>query len=140
MENICESTEKLNCFRKWCRPLCPNGTERNDKNYDKKTTILRPYYGTEFETFFCLLLYQHTDRLTSIQTDYQHTDRHTSIQTDIPTYTQTYQHTHRHTSILTDIPADRHTSLLTDMPADRHTSIPTDILAYRQKDLKMTNR
>ncbi len=31
--------------------MCPNGTERNDK----KTTILWPYYGTEFETFFCLL-------------------------------------------------------------------------------------
>ncbi len=56
----CESTEKLNRFYRFskpCQPFCQNGTERNDINYGKKTTVLRPYYGTEFETLFCLLLY-----------------------------------------------------------------------------------
>ncbi len=41
----------LHRFSKRCRPFSQNGTERNDKNYGKKTTVLRPYYGTEFEFF-----------------------------------------------------------------------------------------
>ncbi len=44
-------------FSKRCRPFSQNGTEHNDKNYGLKTTILGPHYGTEFETFFWLLLY-----------------------------------------------------------------------------------
>ena len=41
------------------RPFSQNGTERTDKNYGLKTTVLRPYYKMEFETFFWLLLYIH---------------------------------------------------------------------------------
>ncbi len=61
--NICESMEKLITFfyyrfSKWCRPLSLIGKERNDKNYSKNThTVLQPYYGTDFRTLFCLLLY-----------------------------------------------------------------------------------
>ncbi len=43
-------------FSKLYRPFGQNGTERNDKNYGKKTTIYTAYYGTEFGTLFCLLL------------------------------------------------------------------------------------
>ncbi len=32
-------------FSKWCRPLCPNGTEHNGKNYGKKL----PFYGRTTE-------------------------------------------------------------------------------------------
>ncbi len=47
----------LHRFSKRCRPFNQNGTERNDKNYGKKTTVPRVFYGTEFGTFFWRLLY-----------------------------------------------------------------------------------
>ncbi len=43
-------------FSKRCQLFSQNGTERNDNNYGKKITVLWPYYRTEFETFFWLLL------------------------------------------------------------------------------------
>ncbi len=42
----------LHRFSKRCQPFSQNGTERNDKNYGKKTTVPRAFYGTEFGTFF----------------------------------------------------------------------------------------
>ncbi len=42
----------LHRFSKRCRPFNQNGTELNDKNYGKKTTVPRAFYGTEFGTFF----------------------------------------------------------------------------------------
>ncbi len=47
----------LHRFSKRCRPFNQNGTERNDKNYGKKTTVPRAFYWTEFGTFFWRLLY-----------------------------------------------------------------------------------
>ncbi len=49
----------LHRFSKRCRPFNQNGTERNDKNYGKKTTVSRAFYRTEFGTFFWRLLYVH---------------------------------------------------------------------------------
>ncbi len=46
----------LHRFSKQCWPFSQNGTERNDKNYGKKTTVPRAFYGTEFGTF----LWRHT--------------------------------------------------------------------------------
>ncbi len=42
-------------FSKRCLPFNQNSRERNDKHYGKKS--LRPYYGMESGTLFCLLCY-----------------------------------------------------------------------------------